>query len=137
MSTGCAPFGRYAVASLGLMAIASANGAVRDLTYGRRLSTRHSHLLSLVPAVAAFGAYASWLHRRWPIPTPRGAAEVGLAWAGMGLAFELALGRGRGASWRELKDHYDPTAAGTGLLVLAGAAASPVAARIGRKGASR
>lgn len=119
---------RYAAASVGVMALASANGALRDLTYGRLLPERAAHLLSLLPALAAFATYSGHLERRRPLPSGRAAVEVGLLWAAIGLAFEVGLGRARGMSWRELGRHYDPAAGGTGLLVLAGAAASPVAA---------
>lgn len=112
------------------MAVASANGAVRDLTYGNRMPERRAHLVSLLPALAGFGVYAGWLGRRWPLRTGRDAVLVGLTWATAGFAFEVGLGRAvRHASWDEIRDHYDPQAGGTGLLVLAGAAAMPLLVR--------
>jgi hypothetical protein len=73
--------GRYALASVGLMAIATANGVTRELTYAKHLNDATAHRLSLIPMVVLFGLYVDQLERRWPLPTWRGAVGAGAMWA--------------------------------------------------------
>lgn len=99
------PYGRYALASLGLMMIASANGAIRELTYGEELSETTAHRLSLVPMVVLFTLYVHLLERRWPLRSRRAAAAVGLIWAVIAAGFDLGLGHFvEDKSWSTLLD---------------------------------
>ncbi len=125
------PFRRFMVASVGLMAVASANGAFRELTYGKAMRGEAAHRLSLVPMLALFTAYTDALERRWPLPTARGALAVGAGWAAIAAAFELGLGHfAQGRPWSELLREYDLRAGRTGSLVLLASAAVPPLVRL-------
>ena len=85
-----APYGRYALASLGLMVIATANGVTRELTYAKHLNDETAHRLSLVPMVLLFGLYVDQLERRWPLPTWRSAISIGAMWAAIAVSLMAA-----------------------------------------------
>jgi hypothetical protein len=124
------PFGRYLGASVGLMAIASANGALRELTYGKRIGEDAAHRISFVPMVLLFALYVDALERRWPLPTLRGAVAIGAAWAAIAAAFELGLGHFvERRPWSELLHDYNLAAGRVGALVLAASAAMPALVR--------
>ena len=127
------PYGRYVAASVGLMAIATANGVARELTYGKVLSEDAAHWLSLVPMVGLFAVYVNELERRRPLPTWRGAAAIGATWAAIAAGFELGVGHYvDGKSWSELLGAYDMTSGRSGALVLGAAAVLPAAVRLWR-----
>jgi hypothetical protein len=124
------PYGSYAVASLGLMAIATANGIVRELTYAKYLNEETAHRLSLVPMVLLFGLYVDQLERRWPLPTWRGAVGVGAMWATIAVGFELGVGHYvDGKSWSELLREYNLLEGRSGGLVVAWTVAVPYVIR--------
>lgn len=126
-------FGRYVAASAGLMAIATANGVTRELTYGKAVDEKTAHWVSLVPMVALFGAYVNLLERRWPLPSWRSAAQIGAAWAGIAAGFELGVGHYVDKkSWTELLREYDLAAGRSGSLVLIATAAMPALVRLSR-----
>jgi len=131
------PFGRYVAASVGLMAIATANGVARELTYGKAVNEDVAHWISLVPMVGLFAVYVNALERRWPFATWRGAFVIGAAWAGIAAGFELGVGHYvDGKSWSELLREYNLAAGRPGGLVLVTAAGLPALVRLsrGRKG---
>ena len=127
------PRGRYAAATVVLMAIATANGVVREKTYGKVMGEGAAHALSLVPMVALFAVYTNALERRWPLPTWRGAFAIGATWAGIAAGFELGVGHfvDRRA-WSELLGEYNLAARRTGGLVLLVSAAMPALVRLWR-----
>lgn len=128
------PYGRYALASLGLMAIATANGVTRELTYADYLGEETAHRLSLVPMVVLFGLYVDVLERRWPLPTWRGALGVGAMWASIAAGFELGVGHYvDGKSWSELLGEYNLAEGRNGGLVLAWTIAVPSVVKLVRK----
>lgn len=58
-----------------------------------------------------FALYIWLVVRLWPIGSSRQALAIGLAWLGLTLVFEFALGRFvSGLSWREMFAEYDLTA---------------------------
>ena len=127
------PFGRYVAASVGLMAIATANGVVRETTYGKQMSDDAAHRLSFVPMVVLFAVYVNALERRWPLPTWRGALGVGTAWAAIAAAFEFGIGRCVDRKpWSELLHDYNLAAGRVGGLVLVASAAMPALIRLRR-----
>ena len=83
---------RWITGWLGAAAIASANGAIREATYGNRMEERRAQGLSGISLVGALSLYFWTLQRRWPIPSRRGALRIGLAWVAMSVAFEPAIG---------------------------------------------
>lgn len=129
-----APYGRYLLASVGLMALASANGITRELTYANAMSEDAANWLSLLPMVTLFALYIWWLQGRWPLPTWRSALAIGLAWAGIAVGFELGIGHWvDGKSWSELLGAYDLAAGKSGGIVILFTAAAPVAVRAARR----
>jgi len=129
-----APYGRYVLASLGLMAIATANGVTRERTYGRAMNEDVAHWISLVPMVGFFALYVNGLARRWPLPSRQSAVVVGGAWAAIAAGFELGVGHYvDGRSWSDLLRKYNLAAGGSGAIVLAVTAALPSVVRAWRR----
>jgi hypothetical protein len=127
-------YGRYLAASVGLMATATANGLLRERTYGPRIGENASHAVSLVPMAAGFAAYTWALEARWPLPTRRSALAVGALWAAVAFGFEAGLGRAvERRSWRDLLDDYDPRRGRPGTAVLAVTLVVPGAVRAARR----
>ena len=132
------PYGRYAVGSLGLMAIATANGVVRELTYAKYPNDETAHRQSLIPMAALFGIYVDQLERRQPLPTWRGAVGVGAMWAAIAVGFELGVGHYvDGKTWSELLREYNVLEGRSGGLVLVWTMAVPSVVRFLRLRAAR
>jgi hypothetical protein len=87
--------------------IAVANGALRELTFGRVLPPTLSHNLSMVPLLIGIFAYAFYVGRRWPLEDVVAGTRVGLVWAVLTVAFELGLGALTGHSVREMAAQYN------------------------------
>lgn len=103
-----AAYRRYALAWLAGPLIGIANGATRELTYGRVTGGLRAHQISSAAGVALFGAYFAWLARRWPIPNARTAFSIGAMWVALTVAFEFGFGRRAGGkSWSALLRDYD------------------------------
>jgi hypothetical protein len=132
------PYGRYAVGSLGLMAIATANGVLRELTYAKHAGDETAHRLSLIPMALLFGLYVDQLERRWPLPTRSGALGVGAMWAASAVGFELGVGHYvDGKSWSELLREYNLLEGRSGGLVVVWTVAVPSVVRFLRPRESR
>ncbi|MCB9846253.1 MAG: hypothetical protein H6811_09735 [Phycisphaeraceae bacterium] len=97
----------YGLAWVGLLAIAVANGVVREATYGPGMRALASEWTSTLIAMAALGAFIWWVMRRWPARHARHAVKIGAAWVLMTVAFEFAFGRARGRAWGELGAMYE------------------------------
>jgi hypothetical protein len=111
---------RWITAWLGAAAIASVNGAIREATYGKRMEERRAQGFSGISLVGALTLYFWALQRRWPIPSRRGAARIGVAWVALTVAFEFGLGRGvQKQSWDEMLSAYNLAQGQTWPLVLA------------------
>ena len=129
-----APYGRYLLASVGLMAVATANGVTRETTYGKALDEDVAHWISLVPMVGLFAVYVNFLERRWPLPSWPSAVVVGGAWAAIAAGFELGVGHYvDGKSWSDLVREYNLAAGRSGAIVLAVTAALPSVVRAWRR----
>ena len=110
---------RWIAAWLGAAVIASANGAIREASYGKRMKERSAQALSGISLVGALARYFWVLQRRWPIPSRRGALRIGVAWVAMTVAFEFGLGRGvQKQSWGEMLSAYNLAQGQTWPLVL-------------------
>lgn len=120
---------RWTAAWLGAAVIATVNGATREATYGRRMQEQAAERLSGVSLVTALALYFWSLQRRWPIPSSRDAAKIGVTWVGLTLAFEFGLGRVQKQSWEEMLAAYDITEGETWPLVLAWIGAGPAVVR--------
>ena len=84
---------KYALAWLPMVAIAVANGALRDLWYGKRMSELAAHQLSTASGLVLLGVYMWAVMRLWPAASREQALLVGGMWLVMTLAFELLFGR--------------------------------------------
>ncbi len=115
---------------LGGAAIGVANGATRELTYGRALSEPVANRVSAITGTAAFLSYFGALQRRRPLRSRRQALLVGGAWAALTVGFEFGLGRAQGKEWDELTAEYDISRGRLWPFVLAAVALGPELARV-------
>jgi len=77
---------------LGILGLASVNGAIRDLLVAPQLGDTIARALSTVVLCLAI-LLVAWLTIRWIRPTTlRAALGVGGWWLGLTLAFELLIG---------------------------------------------
>ena len=60
-----------------LAAVATANGVIRQITYGRSLSDLAAHQISTVTAVLASGTLVWCVNRAWPIESSSQAFLIG------------------------------------------------------------
>jgi hypothetical protein len=101
----------HVAAWLPMAAIAIANGATRDLVYGRRLSDLRAHQVSTLTALVLLGLFMAALFAWRPLGSLGGALVLGLVWLGLTLAFELLFGHYvAGHPWRRLLADYDLSA---------------------------
>lgn len=102
-----------------MVPIALANGAVRELWYGRHLGELQAHQISTLSALVLLGPYMGWVIRRWRPSSRAQALAIGLAWLVLTVAFELLFGHyGAGHPWSRLVRDYDLTAGRLWPLVL-------------------
>lgn len=98
----------YLLYWLVLMALAIANGILREGTYGKHIPELRAHQLSTLIGATVFGV-AVWLFsRRWPPESAAQALYIGLSWLAMTLCFEFLFGHYvAGHSWSRLLQDYD------------------------------
>jgi hypothetical protein len=123
----------WLLAWVGGAGIGVANGVLRELTYGRRLSEPVAHQVSTATAIGAFAVYFAALQRRWPLRSRSEALGVGCAWVVMTVAFEFGFGRLVDKKpWPELLHDYNLARGRTWPLVLAWLAVGPEVTRRAR-----
>ena len=83
---------RYILAWFPLLAIAVANGALRQGTYGKAMPELHAHQLSTLIGMAAIGAFVWLIVRLWPPTSNRQALGIGFVWLALTVAFEFFMG---------------------------------------------
>lgn len=120
----------WIAAWVGGAAIGVANGAARELTYGRRVPEPVANRISAATATAAFLAYFRMLQRRRPLRARREALLVGGTWVSLTVCFEFSLGRAQGKEWRELTAEYDLAHGRLWPLVLVVVLAGPELTRL-------
>jgi hypothetical protein len=112
----------------GLLCIAVANGALRELVYGPTLSELGAHQLSTLTACCAFFLYTWLVGKRWPIVDGTTAMKIGLMWLLMTVVFEtwmvMVL---QGKDLQALLHSYDIASGQLWVLVLLTALLSPLA----------
>jgi hypothetical protein len=124
--TGATGALRYAVAWLPMPVIAIANGALRELTFGKWMAGLHAHQLSTAIGAVAIGLYIRTVVRIWPPSSARNAFAVGLLWLILTVAFEFGFGRAvMHRSWAALAADYDLSAGRIWLLFLCWITLSP------------
>ena len=83
---------KYVLAWFPMVAIAIANGALRESWFGQSLSELAAHQLSTLTAVILFGVYIWFVVRFWPPTSAAQAVAVGLLWLVMTITFEFLFG---------------------------------------------
>jgi len=117
---------KYLRVWLAMLLVASANGAVRDFTYGRHLDELVSHQISTASCIALLGVVIWIFLRRHPPASARDAALIGLSWMAFTVAFEfLFFHFAGGRSWTELLANYDVLKGRVWVIVLAWIAIAP------------
>jgi hypothetical protein len=99
---------KYVLFWFPMVAIAVANGALRQTWYGQHLSELRAHQISTLTAVLAFSVYIWVVVRRWRPDSAAKAFAVGMLWLVMTVAFEFLFGRYvAGHTWERLLHDYD------------------------------
>jgi hypothetical protein len=83
---------KYVLAWLPMVAIAIANGALREAWYARDMGELQAHQLSTLIALVLLGGYIAIVMRLWRPASSRQAIAVGLMWLALTLAFEFLFG---------------------------------------------
>jgi hypothetical protein len=98
---------RGAVIWLGILVLASLNGAVRDLLVAPRIGDTIARALSTV-ILCGLVLWVTWASIRWLGPRgPGEALALGLFWVALTLTFEVAAGRLSGKPWSVILADYD------------------------------
>ena len=84
---------RYVIAWVPMLLIAIANGAFRQLTFGKVMPELRAHQLSTVIGSVLIGFYIWAVVRLWPPASARQALSIGLVWLALTIAFEFVFGR--------------------------------------------
>jgi hypothetical protein len=117
---------KYALAWLPMVAIAIANGALRDLWYGKRMSELSAHQLSTAIGFVLLGVYMWAVVRLWPPASSEQAWVVGALWLVLTLAFEFLFGRYVAHhSWQRLFHDYNVLAGRVWVLIPLWVAVAP------------
>jgi len=116
----------YALGWLCLLAIAMANGALREGLYGPHLAELTAHQLSTVLGLLLFTLYIGWFTAHWPLPSAGQAIGVGALWLALTLAFEFGFFHYvMGQPWSRLLHDYDLSAARLWVLIPVWTAVAP------------
>lgn len=108
----------YALGWLGLLAIAMANGALREGLYAAQMTELAAHQLSTLLGLLLFTLYIGWFTVRWPLPSAGLAVGVGALWLGLTLAFEFGFFHYvMGRPWSRLLRDYDLSAGRLWVLI--------------------
>ena len=117
---------KYVLAWFPMVAIAIANGVVREAWYGNYLSELAAHQISTLIAVILFGFYIWFVARFWRPTSKVQAISVGLLWLAVTIAFEFVFGHYvAGHSCERLLHDYNLLGGRAWLIVLAWVAAAP------------
>jgi hypothetical protein len=99
---------RYLAAWFVMLVIAVANGALRDFTYGKRISELAGHQLSTVIGSLLLGIVIWGFVRLYPPSSGHEAISIGLFWMALTMAFEFLVFHYVGDhSWTELLGNYN------------------------------
>lgn len=91
-----------------MLIVAIANGALRDLTYGKLLPALLANQLSCVSGIMLLGAVIYLYARSWPFSSAKQSWLIGLFWMTLTVAFEfLFFHYVAGHSWETLLANYD------------------------------
>ena len=117
---------RYLVAWFVMLAVAMANGALREYIYGSYVSELSAHQLSCETGIFLFAVVIHQYVKRWPPASAREAWYIGLFWMVLTVAFEfLFFHYVGGHSWEALLANYDMTKGRLWPLILLWVAVAP------------
>jgi hypothetical protein len=83
---------RYILMWFAMLAIAIANGALRQFTFGKVMPELYAHQLSTLIGFILIGLFIFFVIRKWPPASGRQALTIGLSWLVLTLAFEFFMG---------------------------------------------
>ena len=117
---------RYVLAWFPMLALAIANGALRQFTFGKYLSELHAHQLSTATGSVILGVFIWGVIRVWPPVSSHHAVFIGLAWVMLTIAFEFGMGRlVTHRPWSQLFHDYNVAAGRVWPLLLIWIALAP------------
>lgn len=117
---------KYLAVWFEMLMIAVANGALRDFTYGKRISELAGHQLSTLIGSALLGIVMWGFVRLHPPASGREAISIGLYWMVLTMAFEfLVFHFVGGHSWTELIGNYNLLKGRVWVLLLVWIATAP------------
>jgi hypothetical protein len=109
-----------------MLLTAVSNGALRDQTYGKRMTELAAHQLSTAIGCVLLGVVMWVFLRRNPPPTRRQALEIVALWLLLVIAFEfLFLHYTGGRSWAQLTANYNIAQGRVWAFLLAWVAVAP------------
>ena len=109
-----------------MLLVAMANGAIRDVTYGRQMDELTADQISTMTGVVLLGIVIQAFVRRYPPASDRSAIALGLFWMALTVAFEFLYGHYVGArSWPGLFADYNLFGGRLWVVVLAWIAIAP------------
>ena len=82
---------RYVLVWIPMLAIAVANGALRQLVFVKGLSEPHAHQLSTLTGAIFIGAFIWFIIRKWPPSSGEHALLIGLVWVFLTIIFESSI----------------------------------------------
>ena len=98
---------RYLLAWLAMLVLAIANGALRQMTFGKHMTELHAHQLSTAIGAVVIGLFIWFIIRLWPPASAAQAIKVGVMWLLLTVVFEFAMGRFLShRPWHELFADY-------------------------------
>ena len=110
---------RYILAWFPMLALAIANGALRQLTFGKHLPELRAHQLSTAIGSTILGIFIWFVIQSWPPTSSSQAVSIGLIWVALTVAFEFAMGRFlMHRPWQQLFHDYDLAAGRVWSLLL-------------------
>ena len=83
---------RLVLAWFAMLVIAVANGALRQMTFGKVMSELHAHQLSTLIGSVLIGAFIWFVVRIWPPSSSSQALLIGFVWLLLTVAFETCMG---------------------------------------------
>ncbi|MDD1622483.1 MAG: hypothetical protein LUQ11_13490 [Methylococcaceae bacterium] len=117
---------KHFAAWLVMLLVSVANGAARDLSYGKHMSEMAAHQLSTAISIVLLGMVIRTFVRFYPPSSDRHAIFIGLQWTALTIAFEFIFFHFVGGhSWSELLANYNILAGRIWVLVLLWIAVAP------------
>jgi hypothetical protein len=117
---------RYFIAWVVMVFIAVANGALRQLTFGKHMSELHAHQLSTAIGIVLLGVFIWAVIRGWRPSSASRAIAIGLIWMVLTVAFEFGFGHFvAGQPWSRLLHDYNLLRGRVWVLVVVWVALAP------------